>query len=33
MKLSGNRLIESIVGVSAKGMVHAIEGEIPFVSI
>lgn len=31
MKLSGNRLIESIVGASAKGMVHAIEGEIPFV--
>jgi D-proline reductase (dithiol) PrdB len=31
MKLAGNRLIESIVGVSAKSMVHAIEGEIPFV--
>lgn len=31
MKLSGNRLIESIVGASAKSMVHAIEGEIPFV--
>jgi D-proline reductase (dithiol) PrdB len=28
MKLSGNKLIESVVQVKAKGMVHAIEGEI-----
>ena len=28
MKLSGNKLIESVVQVKAKGMVHAIKGEI-----
>ena len=28
MKLSGNKLIESVVGVKAKSMVQAIEGEI-----
>jgi D-proline reductase (dithiol) PrdB len=31
MKLSGNRLIESIVSLKAKNMVHSISGEIPFV--
>lgn len=30
MKLSGNRVIESIVSKKAKTMVHSIEGEIPF---
>ncbi len=30
MKLSGNRLIESIVGLGAKHMIQANEGEIPF---
>ena len=31
MKLSGNRLIESIVSLKAKNMVHTIQGEIPLV--
>jgi D-proline reductase (dithiol) PrdB len=31
MKLSGNRLIESIVSLKAKNMVHTIPGEIPLV--
>ncbi len=31
MKLSGNRLIESIVSKKARTMVKSIEGEIPFV--
>ena len=30
MKLSGNRLIESIVGMKAQNMIHPIEGGIPF---
>lgn len=30
MKLAGNRFIESVVGQTAKSMVKAIEGEIPF---
>jgi D-proline reductase (dithiol) PrdB len=30
VKLSGNRLIESIVGMKAKQMVHPNEGTIPF---
>ena len=29
MKLSGNRLIESIVSQRAKHMVHSIQGDIP----
>lgn len=32
MKLSGNKLIESIVSKKAKHMVDSIEGEMPFVS-
>lgn len=31
MKLSGNRFIESVVGIKAKNMISSIEGEIPFV--
>ncbi|MBM4762969.1 hypothetical protein GNT69_11875 [Bacillus sp. B15-48] len=30
MKLSGNKVIESLVGVRASSMVHPIEGDIPF---
>ncbi len=30
MKLSGNKLIESVVGMKAQNMVHSIKGEIPF---
>lgn len=33
MKLSGNRVIESIVSKKAKSMIHAIEGEIPFAKL
>ncbi len=30
MKLSGNKLIESVVGLKAQNMVQTIEGDIPF---
>jgi D-proline reductase (dithiol) PrdB len=29
MKLSGNKVIESVMGIKAQNMVHPIEGEIP----
>lgn len=31
LKLSGNRWIESVVGIKAKTMISSIEGDIPFV--